>query len=228
MLRDWGRLDEALAAYDRTVEDFPENAVARNGRAVVLSSLGRWNEARAALTSSLSGPRTAEDWVAFHISCTIDLRRGASDDLAERVAHAAIACPFHAQRRYFEATVALVRLTLRQARKTQRELRILSARPDFDVGERAALRIMEAHAEAEGGDLSAARRDLVAASNVIPYEEFELRRMRKAVEIRYGLDSAPAPTRPDKIAELDRRLAGAEVDYWVARASRAGGQLLAA
>ena len=56
LLRSWGRLDEALAAYDRTVEDFPQNAVARNGRAETLRAMGRLDEALAGYD------RTVEDF----------------------------------------------------------------------------------------------------------------------------------------------------------------------
>ncbi len=43
-----GRLDEALAAYDRTVEAFPEKVDARTGRAETLRAMGRLDEALAA------------------------------------------------------------------------------------------------------------------------------------------------------------------------------------
>ena len=38
-------LDEALEQYDRTVEAFPQSAVARNGRAETLREMGRLEEA---------------------------------------------------------------------------------------------------------------------------------------------------------------------------------------
>ena len=40
-----GRLDEALREYEAAVRDFPENAVARTGRAEVLKAMGRLDEA---------------------------------------------------------------------------------------------------------------------------------------------------------------------------------------
>jgi tetratricopeptide (TPR) repeat protein len=78
-LRALGRLDEALAAYDRTVKEFPQNAVARNGQAVVLSDLGRHGEARAVLKNAGLASRTQDDWVAVHILCMIDFYSGRNE-----------------------------------------------------------------------------------------------------------------------------------------------------
>ena len=55
-LRALGRFEEALVAYDRTVEDFPRDAFARTGRAETLRALGRLEEALAAYD------RTVEDF----------------------------------------------------------------------------------------------------------------------------------------------------------------------
>ena len=41
------RLEEALSAYETTIERFPENVVAQTGRAEVLKALGRYTEALA-------------------------------------------------------------------------------------------------------------------------------------------------------------------------------------
>jgi tetratricopeptide (TPR) repeat protein len=45
VLKDLGRLHEALHAYEQTVNDFPQNAFARTGRAEVLRELGRLEDA---------------------------------------------------------------------------------------------------------------------------------------------------------------------------------------
>jgi tetratricopeptide (TPR) repeat protein len=45
VLKSLGRFDEALAAYDHTVEDYPQNVYAKNGRAEALKALGRLDEA---------------------------------------------------------------------------------------------------------------------------------------------------------------------------------------
>ncbi|MFI4986152.1 MAG: tetratricopeptide repeat protein [Alphaproteobacteria bacterium] len=55
-LRAMGRYAEALASYDRTVEEFPGDVVARNGRAETLRAMGRYAEALA------SYDRTVEEF----------------------------------------------------------------------------------------------------------------------------------------------------------------------
>ena len=78
-LRALGRFDEALAAYDRTVEDFPHDAVARNGRAETLRALGRFDEALAAYdrTSRISPGRRRAERARRDAACAGPLRGGA-------------------------------------------------------------------------------------------------------------------------------------------------------
>ena len=52
-LVDTGRLPDALAALDQTIERFPENVVARTARAETLRDLGRLDEALAALDQTI-------------------------------------------------------------------------------------------------------------------------------------------------------------------------------
>ncbi len=52
-LKALGRLDEALAAYDATVEEHPEDVVAKKGRAEALKALGRLDEALAAYDATV-------------------------------------------------------------------------------------------------------------------------------------------------------------------------------
>ena len=53
LLRSLGRLEEALASFDDTVERFPEDVVARNARAETLRELGRLEEALASFDDTV-------------------------------------------------------------------------------------------------------------------------------------------------------------------------------
>ena len=227
-LRAMGRLDEALAAYDRTVEDFPQNAVARTGYAVVLGELGRFDEARETLKDVELNPRTSQDWVAVHILCMIDSKEGTTNALAQRLERFAVQCPFPAQRLYFETTLAVVRIALRRTLEARRDLKAIAARPGLVPEERAAMTLMEAHAEAADGDLNAARQTLAAVSNVIPFEHFRLRRLKQEIERHFGVGSVPAPTRADEVAASEKKLIRLEMDFWFDRTTEASAMRRAA
>ncbi|HEY0074563.1 MAG TPA: tetratricopeptide repeat protein, partial [Abditibacteriaceae bacterium] len=54
VLKALGRLDEALSAYEQIITQFPQNEVARNGRAEVLKALGRLDEALSAYEQTIT------------------------------------------------------------------------------------------------------------------------------------------------------------------------------
>ena len=218
-LRALGRFDEALAAYDRTVEDFPRDAVARNGYAVVLGELDRFNEARAVLKHIEGRPRTSGDWVGLHILCMIEFREGVTNLLAQRLELFTVQCPFPTQRLYFETTLAVVRIALKQMQEARRDLEAIAARPGLDIEERAAMKLMEAHIEAADGNLEAARGRIAEASNVVSFEEFKLRRLQKEIERRFGLGPEPTLTGADEIEVSEKMLGRLEMDFWVSRAT---------
>ena len=74
MLRELNRLPEALRAYEQTLAQHPENAVAKNGRATVLMHLKRFEEALAQI--SISNPVSRQDWIGYHLKGMIYLRMG--------------------------------------------------------------------------------------------------------------------------------------------------------
>ncbi|MFZ3353985.1 MAG: tetratricopeptide repeat protein [Xanthobacteraceae bacterium] len=217
-LRALERFDEALAAYDRTVKDFPQNAFARNGRAVVLADAGRLDEARKALQSAVQEPISAEDWVAVHILSMIELRAGATDGLATNLEDYAASCPYREHRRYFKTSLAVLRISLNRIKEARRTIEDLSVQPEFDQDERAALKLIKAHAEAADGDFVAARRSIAAVSNIVPYEEFRLRQLRREIEGRFGLGDRPSLTKPEELATEDEKLMRLEMNFFVDRA----------
>jgi hypothetical protein len=192
---------------------------ARNSQAVILCDLDRLDEARIVLEDAEPVPRTIDDWVAAHILCMIEMREGATDALAARLTHLVTICPYHEQRLYFETTLTVVRIALKHIREARDGVATLLARRELDSNERAAVHLMEAHVEAVDGNLFAARRSIEAASNVVRYEEFELRRLRREIETRFGLKNAPALTDPHEIDAAEKTLVRLEIGFWIERAS---------
>ncbi len=146
----------------------------------------------------------------------IEMREGISPAFADRLIEYAATCPYYEQKRYFETTLAVARIASRRAQAARDILMSISARPGIDVEERAALRLINAHAEAVLGHLTAARQSVVAA--IVPFEEFRLRRLRNAVEQRIAVGSAPEQTRSDNIGTLDNNLVRLEMDCLIDRA----------
>jgi tetratricopeptide (TPR) repeat protein len=54
ILKRKGRFDEALAAYETAIKEFPENEVARNGYAEILKTKGRFDEALAVYEETIN------------------------------------------------------------------------------------------------------------------------------------------------------------------------------
>jgi hypothetical protein len=146
--------------------------------------------------------------------------QGATNDLAHRLEHFAVECPYPRSRLYFETTLAVVRIALKQTKEARRALRALAARPQLDVAERTALQLMEVHTEAADGNLDVARQTLASLPNIVPYEQFRLRRIRREVEHRFGLGQTPAPTRPNELKASENKLIQFEMAFWVDCAAR--------
>jgi tetratricopeptide (TPR) repeat protein len=223
-LRELGRTDEALAAYQQTARDFPQNAVARNGHATILVELDQPEAARAELRNVSQPPVSHADWIATHILCMIELRAGAGLALVSDLERFVQTCPYVKQQRYFRTSLAVARLALKQTGPARASLSSLAAEPGLIGIELAAINLMKAHAEALDGDLQAASRSLDTASNVFPYQEFRVRRMRQEMQRRFGLGGVPRLTVPTQIAAADQTLALLEMDFLANRASRSGPQ----
>ena len=114
----------------------------------------------------------------------------------------------------------MVQLGLRGHAEARKAVAGLLARPDFEAGERQVLHLMKAHAEAADGDLGAARQSLSEASNVVPYEQFAARQLRREIERRYGLGTSPAPVRGEEIKASKSAILRLEMDVWVTRAAQ--------
>ena len=210
-LRETGLLAEALSAYRDTVRDFPNDVFARNGLAVVLMEAGLIDEARIRLCAIPDLPVTKGDWVGAHISCMVDLKSDRANSVLQRLARYAESCPYRGSRGYFSASLAVARLMARQSGPARETLGSLldTANPNPRV--RATLIYLRAHAEMIEGDMNAARQSVARASNLVPYEEFRLRRLRQELERRIGLASSTEQVQAKQIEEADEALVQAEI-----------------
>ncbi|MCX6634568.1 MAG: hypothetical protein NT090_05710 [Acidobacteria bacterium] len=108
VLKALGRLDEALSEYEATAREFPHNVFARNGRASVLVLLERFQDALRLLPEQ--SPKTADDWIAFHIRGMIALRTGEVSSAIRIFEFGLRESHPHDSRRYFRGALAAARL----------------------------------------------------------------------------------------------------------------------
>jgi tetratricopeptide (TPR) repeat protein len=130
VLKDLGRLDEALAAYEETIRDHPRDVVARNGRAGVLAALGRWDEALQSLPGD--APVARSDWITQHIRGMLLLTLGDLEQADAIFVDGTRNCPWPDQRAYFRSGVALVRLRRREFASVVEALQDITS-PALDV-----------------------------------------------------------------------------------------------
>jgi tetratricopeptide (TPR) repeat protein len=112
VLKALGRLDDALMAYDSIRMEHSEDLIARNGQAVVLAAMGRWQEALQKLPQAPTARQF--DWHAYHIRGMILLRTGNLGGAEAIFEHGVQHDPFAADRDYFRAALAVVRLRRRK------------------------------------------------------------------------------------------------------------------
>src|SRR5262245_5272182 len=85
------------------------------------------------------------------------------------------------------------RSALRLANFALHALSVIPAQPALNVVERAALRIMEAHAYAVEGKPGEARESLAAASNIIHFGQFRVQRLEQELVNRIELALSRKP-----------------------------------
>jgi tetratricopeptide (TPR) repeat protein len=219
-LRELGRLEEARDSYATFHTLRPDVLVTRNGYATILCELGDTEGARAVLDGVGDPPVHRQDWIASHILCMIELRRGPSEALAARMSNLATTCPFIAQRRYFETALAILEIALQRSAEARSRLESLIATTDLLPVQCGALQLIKAHAEAANDDLPAAATSLAVAANVVPYTHFLAARLQRAISDRFGLGPTAAPAQPEVALAADQHLQQLEMGLVVALATR--------
>lgn len=121
VLKAQNRLVEALSAYEEVIADFPENMVARNGRAVVLALLERWDESLRDLPAA--DPVTEQEWIGYHIRGMIYLRTGRIEEALQIFRTGIEACPRPVQREYFRTALAVAQIQRRDFEAVEETLK---------------------------------------------------------------------------------------------------------
>jgi tetratricopeptide (TPR) repeat protein len=187
-LRELGRHDEALAAFEETMRRFPQDEVARNACAHLHAALGRLPDAEALLSRAASRSITRQDWIAAHILAMARLRAGRIEEALADLERGVQSCAFADIRRSFETARPLALLANRRAAEAARQLATLATRPMVAPDERTNIVLFEAHAHAEAGEPNRARQ-LVESANIVDFAVAKQKRLAAALSERYGLAS---------------------------------------
>jgi tetratricopeptide (TPR) repeat protein len=108
VLRDLGRLDDALAQYDETIQRFPKDRVALTAKANVLIELKHFDQALSLLSED--SPSSRDDWIDLHVRGMAHLRRGDDETAVEVFERGVRDCPFSVSVAYFRNALAVTQL----------------------------------------------------------------------------------------------------------------------
>ena len=126
VLRELGRIEDALGQYEETCRRFSDDRVAINGRACVLLSLGRLDEALSLVPERTT--RSRHDWIDEHVRGMILLRQG---DLTQAIAvfeRGLRECPFTDCQPYYRYALAVAQL--RRGKLEEAEAALADARDE--------------------------------------------------------------------------------------------------
>ena len=185
-LRDLGRYEEALAAFEATMERFPHNEVARNACGHLLAQLGRFSEAEALLATIAGRPRTRNEWIARHILAMARLRAGDAQGALVELDVGLQSCSFRDVRRYFESARALALLVDRRPSEAAGQLETLLKREPLPLNKVIDFTLFRAHALAEAGEPNVAE-TLIGSATILDFTAERQRRLAAALSERYGL-----------------------------------------
>ena len=209
-LRDLGRHEEALAAFDDTMRRFPQDVVAPNACAHLLATCGRLSEAETMLAKATARLVTNSDWIAMHIVATARLRAGRVDDAISDLEHGARHCAFRDTRRYFESALPLALLAKRRAAEAAEQLESLAKNPLMPRREATNIVLFQAHALAEAGEPNRARA-LVESAQIVDLAAARQRQLAAALTEKYGLITGE-PTSAERSEQLSERISTLEFE----------------
>ncbi len=199
LLKAMSRMEEALSAYETTIERFPENVVARNGRASLLILMGRYQDARAFLPDD--NLVSLQDWIGYHILAMSYLRAGENDEAIRRLSHGVRHVPWSKQRSYFVTALGVAKM---MNKIFDEALELLQTDiPSLPGKERQARTLFISHAQAELGQKEEARRNIATVGEVRNPRIYNL---REALVLRYDLNGAPAPLSEEERVRLDKQI----------------------
>jgi tetratricopeptide (TPR) repeat protein len=180
LLKALGYYEQALEAYDFILERQPDNTYARNSKAAIYAIQGRFGEALELLPNTNKTPRSASDWVSFHIRGMLHLKKGECEAALEIFTHGASNSPNHQSRRYFENALAATKVRLRRFDEAIKHVQ----QTDSPISHLLLL-----HSYAALGRKEEARREFTAVNdNCLP----PLRELRDEIAAQFDLvDQSP-------------------------------------
>jgi predicted Zn-dependent protease len=209
-LRDLGRYEEALAAFEETMRRFPHNEVARNARAHLLGNFRRLGDVETLLVPAAREARTRNDWIAAHILAMARLRAGRIDEALVELERGVNLCVFRDVRLYFQVAQPLALMANQRAAEAAREWEALGRNRIVFPEERAKIVLFEAHALAEAGDPQRAQ-ELVGSAEIIDFAALRQKRLAAALTERYGLASG-AQALGERAEQLSAEIAALEFE----------------
>jgi len=203
VLKARGQLEEAERLYRETVAGFPGNMVARSGLAGVLASAGNVGNALD-LLPMIREPSARGDWIVSHMRAMILLRTGDRREALPLLRRGWETCPLPSQRDYYRSALAFDAIRHGDYAAADDLLREPSP---FAKNERV-LDIARLHLAAARGAESARPEAVRLLSE--PGTTTPMRGVIRLIDIRFGLDSGPAPA--SEHTRLDAEIFGAEIE----------------
>ena len=151
MLKAKGLLDDALAAYDEVFLRFPNEEIARNGRACILAAFGRFDEALEFLPDKTVV--SLQDWIGQHIRGMILLKMRKRNEAIGLLNEGLQDCPWPVQKEYFRAALVVAWLRGGDFTKAKQHLDDVKA-PQLQ----AAANVLRLHVFGAEGNLQSANK----------------------------------------------------------------------
>jgi len=181
VLKEMGRFEDALAAYEKISTDFPQNVVARSGRANLLVLMDRFMEVRAILSEELL--ISSHDWIGYHILAMSYLKSNHLDEAIERLEFGLENSPQIKNKHYFANALAIARIRKKDFAEAVNVLEIDLKSLNLLNQHKRLLFI--SHSQAELGKKDEAKRSL---SRVEKPKNPRILKLKDNLEYRYGLN----------------------------------------
>ncbi len=109
LLKEFERTDLAFDAAKDLVTRYPSDVRTKAAMAAILAMQGKCEQAKDMLPTRK--PRTRSEWVAHHVGCMVELKRGNLETALEELRYGVELVPFYRNRRYYQNALAVAELT---------------------------------------------------------------------------------------------------------------------
>lgn len=110
LLKEFERTDLAFDAARDLVARYPNDLRTKAAMAAILAMQGKFEEAKDMLPTRK--PRTRNEWVAHHVGCMVELKRGNLETALEELRYGVEVVPFYRNRRYYQNALAVAELKM--------------------------------------------------------------------------------------------------------------------